>query len=119
MENYGVSTLETKTADNLIGGSHESVMIPVTVASGSGVLERGTVLGRVTADGKYVPYKAANADGSQVPRAVLAARVDATDADVKTSVYVHGEFNSKAMTGIDAAAKLKLQEFGIFIKEAK
>lgn len=67
---------------------------------------------------KWKAFNAANTDGSEVPRGILADATDASDADELTSVFVHGEFNSAALTGITDAAKIKLQEFGIYVKGA-
>lgn len=53
----------------------------VIIASGAGVLKRGTVLGRVTASGKYLPSPATGSTGEQVGVAVLIDDVDATSAD--------------------------------------
>lgn len=73
----------------------------VTVAAGSG---------------KWKAYNAANTDGSDVPRGVIAHDCDASDGDQKAGVYIAGEFNRAALTGIDAAGEKKLQEFGIIVK---
>jgi hypothetical protein len=51
------------------------------IASGAGKVEPGTILGKVTASGKYVPHAPAANDGSQTAVAILYAAVDATDAD--------------------------------------
>jgi len=56
----------------------------ITIVSGAGVLVAGTVLGKITASGKYTDSPATGADGSQTAVAVLAYDVDATSADVKT-----------------------------------
>lgn len=53
----------------------------VTVASGAGKLEAGTVLGKLTSGGKYTPSPNSGADGSQTAIAILAYPVDATSAD--------------------------------------
>ncbi|MDX3966157.1 MULTISPECIES: head decoration protein [Bradyrhizobium] len=63
----------------------------VTIKAGAGVLGRGTVLGQITADKKYLKSIAAANDGSQVPDAILSADVDATAADVEAIVYIAGE----------------------------
>lgn len=55
----------------------------ITIASGQGVLVAGTVLGKVTATGKYIAYDDNNSDGSQTAAAILYATVDATSADAK------------------------------------
>jgi hypothetical protein len=57
----------------------------LTVASGSGKLFAGTVLGKVTASGKYVPATAASTsgkEGAETAVAILGYEVDATSADV-------------------------------------
>jgi hypothetical protein len=59
----------------------------VTIVSGSGALLAGTVLGRVTATGKYRPYDDNNTDGSEVAAAVLVYDTDATSAD-KAAVVI-------------------------------
>lgn len=53
----------------------------IVVASGAGALEAGSVLGKVTASGKYVAYDSAATNGSEVAAAVLFSKVDATSAD--------------------------------------
>lgn len=70
----------------------------VTIVSGSGVLVPGTVLGRITASGKYKPCTTAAVDGSQTPLAILADAVDATSADVKTGAYFAGRFWANRLT---------------------
>ncbi|MGX9427990.1 MULTISPECIES: head decoration protein [Bradyrhizobium] len=65
----------------------------VTIKSGAGVLAAATVLGLVTADAKYLKSLKAATDGSQVPDAILAEAVDATDKDVEAVVYIAGEFD--------------------------
>lgn len=61
----------------------------VTVASGSGVLPSGLVLGIVTASGKYEPSANAEvlgSEGAETGVAVLMYGVDATSADVEVAV---------------------------------
>ncbi len=60
----------------------------VTVASGAGKLSAGTVLGVVTASGKYAVYANGASDGTQAAKAVLYDNVDATSADVSAVVVV-------------------------------
>jgi len=52
------------------------------VASGSGILKSGTVMGQLTANAKYVPYAPGASDGSQNAVAFLYEDTDATSADV-------------------------------------
>lgn len=58
----------------------------VTIASGQGVLTPGTVLGKITASGKYAASPNTGSDGSETAVAVLAYAVDATSADAQAVV---------------------------------
>ncbi len=53
------------------------------IASGSGKLDAGAVLGRVTASKKLVPLAPAASDGSQNAAAILYDACDATSTDVR------------------------------------
>lgn len=60
----------------------------VTIASGSGAITAGMVLGKITASGKYKPYDDDNVDGSEVAAAIAWDNVDATSADVAVAAIV-------------------------------
>ena len=53
----------------------------ITVASGQGALIPGTVLGKITASGKFGLYDNDAVDGRQTVAGLLYAAVDATSAD--------------------------------------
>jgi hypothetical protein len=59
----------------------------VTIASGAD-LEPGTVLGQITADGKYVICDHTAIDGSEVAKAILYKPALAASADVTNAVVV-------------------------------
>jgi hypothetical protein len=111
---------EVFVPDQLIAGPAQLVTDTVTIASGAGVLARGTVLGVVTASGKYIKSASAAADGSQTPVAILADNVDATSADQIAGVYLSGEFNSAALTlgagWTVATVKAALRSVAIWVK---
>jgi hypothetical protein len=96
---------EVFVPDNLVAGHFPMAVTMETVKAGEGVLKRGTVLGRVTADGKLRKVNSANTDGSQSPVAVLSCDTDAT-SDAAAAVYQTGEFNERALVfgGADTAA---------------
>ena len=79
----------------------------VTIVSGAGVLEAGTVLGRITTAGAtldlYKAYANGNSDGSEVARGILFLRVDATNGDTTASMQTHGNVRSGSLFGIDSA----------------
>lgn len=112
---------ETYTPDNLIAGETKTVCDIVTIASGGTALNRGAVLGKITASGKYILSLSAAVDGSQTPYAILAEGCDPSAADVtNVAVYAKGEFNANALsfgTGHTAATvKAPLRDAGIYIK---
>lgn len=70
----------------------------ITVASGSGELKAGTVLGKIAASGKYKASTATGTDGGQTGVAVLLYDVDATSADVKVAAITRAaEVNGKIL----------------------
>lgn len=64
----------------------------VVIKGGSGVLQAGSVLGRITEagvdKGKYVPYNNAATNGSNMASGVLFDVVDASVADVRGVAHV-------------------------------
>ncbi|MFV0385668.1 head decoration protein [Paracoccus sp. (in: a-proteobacteria)] len=60
----------------------------VVIASGSGRVKAGTVLGKVTATGKYAPLNTAATDGSQTAAAILFEMCDATEAEMRRTVTI-------------------------------
>lgn len=62
----------------------------VTIASGAGKLEPGTVLGKITTGGKYTVLTPGASNGSQNAAGILWAGVDATDADAAGVVILRG-----------------------------
>jgi hypothetical protein len=112
----GLLNIESQTPENLYAGNFPRVTMPVTIASGEGIIAKNTVLGKITASGKYGDYDNGNADGSETAVCILTEDVDATSADVKTSAYFAGEFNEDALVGIDDNAKLDFIGTPIFTK---
>lgn len=111
-------TAQTYVPDQLIAGPLQIVTDSVTITGGP--FKRGTVLGKITASGKYTQALSASSDGSQTPVAILADDADGSAADVISGVYLMAEVNGAALilgTGITlAAAKSALRSVGIFVK---
>ncbi len=84
------------TPDRLVVGG-EIITRSITVASGQGVLTRGTVLGKITASGKYAKSASGSSDGSQTPDCILTEDIDATSADVVVPGYFAGQYNDAAI----------------------
>lgn len=88
----------TKTALNrpeLIAGDFPLVTreVDLTDISASGALTEGALLGKVTANGKYGLSLTGSADGSEVPRAILAIDADPSGGDVKAMIFETGIFD--------------------------
>jgi hypothetical protein len=84
----------------------------VTIATGGGnpVLEPGTVLGKITASGKYAAHDPAAVDGTETAVAVLWGKADATAADVDAVVLLRGPAivngNDLVFTGTPTAPEI-------------
>jgi len=88
----------TLAHDSLLAGGFPRVERKVTIASGAGALERGSVLADDGA-GKLVLVNSNSATAAtQDPLHVLAHDVDAAAADAEAIVYDTGEFNDAALT---------------------
>ncbi len=94
----------------LYEGEREHSREAIVIASGAGVIAPGSVLGRVTASGKYVLSPHTGADGSQTAVAIALYGCDATSADQKIAAIVRGPagWNGNTLTfaaSVDDAAK--------------
>ena len=70
----------------------------VTMVSGTVALVAGSVLGKITASGKYNAYDSANVDGSEDAAAILFDDCDASGGDVECLVILRdAEFNLGAV----------------------
>ena len=72
---------------------------PVVIASGQNLL-KGSPLGKQTTDGKYYLLDLTASDGTQNLVGCLGEAVDATSADVKSFMWVHGVFNLSMLPNI-------------------
>lgn len=88
----------------------------VTIAAAAGVLEAGTVLGKL-ANGKYVAYSNAANDGSEVAAGVVYHKIPDLAVDQKAVIIArHAEVIESKLTGIDAAGKADLAALQIFCR---
>ncbi|EPT4024164.1 head decoration protein [Kluyvera ascorbata] len=107
--------------DQLVAGPLQLVTDTVTVSGGD--YKRGTVLGMITASGKYTACLKTASDGSETPCAILVDDVNAaTHGDQSGGVYLMGEFNQNRIN-IDASwtiadIKAALRPLAIFLKDS-
>ena len=97
----------------------------VTVVSGEGRLVPGTVLGKVTASGKYAVSPATGSTGEEAAVAVLAYAVDATSADAQAVVVTRAAqviadeltYDASVDDGTKVAAKVaELETVGVIVR---
>lgn len=99
-------------------------VIGVTVASGEGVLSRGTVLAINTTTNKCVVLGTEAGEGETlVPYAILADQVDATSSEAFGTAYRSGDFNRNALVvnenyTMKTTDELALRNAGIYLSEA-
>lgn len=108
-----------KTAEflpkEIMGSMAGLVQKGVTMEPGNGDVEAGTVLGKVTATGRYAPYATAATNGTQTAACILrlgvdtGAAADAATAPVRLgSVVLSGVLKEDQLVGLDAGAKTAL-----------
>ena len=92
------ATEGTYTPDSLIAGNADLLVArKVTIISGQN-LARGSVLGKITASGKYNLSLSGASDGSQTPDLILGEAADASAGDVTALAYARGDFLTTALT---------------------
>lgn len=76
------------------------------IFTAAGSLESGTVVGRVTASGKYKAYADGNVDGSEVAVGVLRHHIEVDAAGDTLGEIIFGQADLKLdqLVGLDAAA---------------
>ena len=97
----------------------------ITLASGAGIVAPGSVLGRVTATGKYVVSAVGATDGSQTPAAINIYGADASAEVASVSAIVRdAEVNGRCLVyhadrdqpAEKAAAHEALKSLGIIVR---
>ncbi|HBQ3048217.1 TPA: head decoration protein [Klebsiella quasipneumoniae subsp. similipneumoniae] len=106
--------------DQLIAGTLQLVTDTGIITGGA--YKRGTVLGVITASGKYTLSVKTATDGSEKPVAILVDNVDASTADQNGGLYLMGEFNQNHIifdnTWAIPALKTALRPLAIFLKDS-
>lgn len=98
---------------------HPTKEVPgIVIATGQGVLPRGTVLGKKEADSKHYIWDDNAEDGTENVVGILGCEVDTTTTDAIGFVYVSGEFNKAALNAGANEVPAGVYNYGsIVIKE--
>jgi hypothetical protein len=93
--------------------SRENIIVTQTGVA----LKSGTVISRLTADGKYVPYDNVGTDGSEVAAGILYSPLNAATGDVKAVAFVRDcEVIRAALVGINTDAIADLKAVGVIVR---
>jgi hypothetical protein len=106
------------TAEFLLSeGNGEISREQVIVAAAAGALVAGTVVGKITASGKYVAYNNAATDGSQAAAGVLYAAAPDLTVDQKAVIIARqAEVIGSKLAGLDNDGRNDLAGLGIVIR---
>lgn len=89
----------------------------VTIAAAAGALEPGTLVGKITATGKYVAYNNGASDGSEVAAGVMYAAAPDLATDQKGVIIARdAEVVAERLVGSDAAGLADLKAIGIIAR---
>lgn len=89
----------------------------VTVTQTGTAIVSGTVLGKITASGKYAPYSNAASDGTQTAVGILYEHLPAKTGDSKAVIFnLDCEVNRAELTGLDTAGEADLLALGIKVR---
>lgn len=107
-----------RTAEFLLSEGNGSISREqVTIAAAAGAMAAGTVLGKITASGKYVAYSNAASDGTQTVAGVLYAAVPDLAVDQKAAAIVRlAEVLGAELTGNDAPGTVDLLALNIIVR---
>lgn len=112
-DSLGTTTIN-RTEEQLFAGQFPRHQQPIVVANGEGVLSKGTVLGKITASGKFAAYDNNASDGTQTAVGVLGCDVDASSGDVSAFMWTTGEFNEAKLIGLDTAGRADLEAINLY-----
>lgn len=90
--------------------------IPGADADGNKILMAGTVVGKVTATGKYGAYDNGAIDGRETAVGFLMEEINLKDGDVTAPIMTHGSVIVARTSGLDAAARTDLAGRFFFVE---
>jgi hypothetical protein len=106
------------TAEFLLSEGNGSISREqVTIAAAAAALVPGTLVGKITASGKYAAYNNGASDGTEVAAGVLYAAAPDSAADQKAVIIARdAEVMASALTGSDTAGVADLKALGIIVR---
>jgi hypothetical protein len=89
----------------------------ITIAAAAPAMASGTLLGKITASGKYAAYANGNADGTETCAGVLLNAVPDSAADQKAVMINRvAEVMTSRLTGLDSPGTADLLAIGVVVR---
>lgn len=89
----------------------------VTIAAAAPAMVAGTLVGKISASGKYAPYSNVAGDGTDTAAGVLYTNVADSAADQKAVIIARdAEVVKSELTGLDAPGEADLKALGIICR---
>lgn len=89
----------------------------VTIAAAAGALVPGTVVGKITATGKYKEYNNGAADGTEVAAGIVYRAVADSTGDQKAVIICRfAEVKKDELTGLDTPGEADLKALGVICR---
>jgi hypothetical protein len=102
------------TFNDIVAGNFPVIATRTILADAANDRDAGTVLGKITASGKYVEYDDDGTDdGRRTAIAILLKDVPAGSSDTEAPVLLAGLVKRSALTGLDANGEEDLAGRGI------
>lgn len=111
--------VETRhTGEYLISEAEGTLSREQVVVTQTGVaILSGTLMGKITASSKYIPYLDGAVDGSQVAAGILYNHLPAATGDVKAVLHVRlAEVSTADLVGVDANGTADLKALNIILR---
>ena len=110
---------EAHTYKQILANSNMDYAVPVTFLQQAGAaadVASGTMLGKITASGKYAEYAPGASDGTETCVGILKSAIKMSDlvaGDVAIASYIRGVFLVDKLLLLDAAAIVDLKALSI------
>lgn len=89
----------------------------VTIAAAAPAMAAGTLVGKITATGKYTAYNNGASDGTEVAAGILYAPVKDSASDQKAVIISRqAEVDGAMLTGLDAPGTADLKALQIIVR---
>lgn len=123
--NLGITKLtDIEPYNDIFAGLHPTMEITDIVIASGQTLTRGACLGIITTEaspdkGKYKLWDEEATDGTEILKGILGCDVDASTADGKGFMFVHGEFLKEGLTAGHTIKTGVYNDGAIVIKEVR